>query len=250
MRPLVALCAFGLCLLAGCAAQRGPAIELQPDTGFELEYSGGIGSGVEVPAVTEFDSPKGGEQLVELETRVIRLTCAQAAQLVTNPGAVGASGLAADKADALVKEATRLGGVLVSAPKVVAFVGQAATISITNQVSYISGFELKGDAKTRIADPVVSVLTDGLLLALRASETKTGTELELEMVMSELVRPIPTVEVKVFGAPMTIQTPTTLTQKIKGRGPVSEQQVLVLTGLVGQGNDVLLVLVRTSKHKQ
>lgn len=246
MRLIAGLCAAGFVLLAGCAAPRGPMLSLERDESFKVEYTGAVGTDVNTPAVRPFEPAAKGDRLVELEARILRLASAQAERLVNDPGLIGAANLPGAKADELVDRARKLGGVLVSAPRVAAYLDQSATISVINETAYISAFELKGEAATRVADPVVSTIVDGLLLGMKVGEGKGGLWLELELAMAEVVKPIPTRSVKVFGSSMTIQTPTTLTQKITVSGVVASGEVLVLTGLVGQDNEVVIVLVKTT----
>lgn len=246
MRVLTGLCAAVLSLLTGCAAQRGPMLQLDRDDSFRVEYTGAVGAGVQAPSVREFEPGAKAGRLIELEARILRLTAAQANQLVSDPGVIGAAGIESAKADELVQQAKAIGGTLVSAPRVAAYLDQSATISVINGTAYISAFEIKGDKGARIADPVVSTVVDGLLLAMKVRQTKGELGLELEVAMAETVKPIPTRSVTVFGSSMTIQTPTTFTQKISVSGSVDPKRVLVLTGLVGQGNDVVIVLVKTT----
>lgn len=250
MRLRTGLCAVCFTLLAGCATQRGSMLHLERDQSFRVDYSGAVGSGVDTPTVREFEPAEKGERLIELEARILRLTAAQAHRLVNDPDLIGAASIPSGKADELVAQALGLGGVLVSAPRVATYLDQSATISVINETAYISAFELTGKAATRVADPVVSTIVDGLLLGMKVAEGKGGLWLELDLAMAEVVRPIPTRSLKVFGSSMTIQTPTTFTQKITVSGVVAPGEVLVLTGLVGQDNEVVIVLVKTTRNDE
>lgn len=246
MRLVTGLCAAVLALLSGCATDRGPMLKLDRDESFKVDYTGAVGAGVNAPSVRQFEPAAKGDRLVELEARILRLTAAQGQRLVNDPGLIGAASIPQAKADDLVARARELGAVLVSAPRVAAYLDQSATISVINETAYISAFELTGKDATRVADPVVSTVVDGLLLGMKVGEGKGGLWLELDLAMAEVVKPIPTRSVKVFGSSMTIQTPTTFTQKITVSGVVAPGEVLVLTGLVGQDNEVVIVLVKTT----
>lgn len=238
-----------LALLAGCAS-RPATIEAEPEPSFKVAYSGGIGDVAqdvlnEPPQYTGPASTEG-TPIVRIEARILRLSAGAAEALLGKyAGTVGALALESDAADELLQRVRERNDCsLVSAPVLSVFEGQVGTISVSNDVAYISGYELRSEAPhTRIADPVVSVVQDGILLGVTAAAKVGGWQLELDLSVTELMRPIGRRTIQVFGQPMTVQVPVLMTQRIKGAGKASAGRTLALTGMVGADNHVLLVLV-------
>jgi hypothetical protein len=90
-------------------------------------------------------------------------------------------------------------------------------------------------------------MTEGLMLEVRATNSSGGMNLELKLTMAELQRPIATQQVRVFGSSMTVQTPVMFTQSLAAQGTCAEGQSLLLTGMVGQNNEVIVVIVQAHK---
>lgn len=266
MKALIASAAFAL--LAGCASQPA-AIEMSPEPGFTVAYTGGLGERAQevLAAPPEYTGPAGieGTPVVRIETRIVRLSAKAAEALLgKHAGAVGAlalDGTAVDELLSRVRE--REDCSLVGAPMLSVFEGQVGTISVSNEIAFVSGYELRegeanlkvvGDvraikkrmAATRIADPVVSTIQDGILLGVQARAAEAGWDLELDLSVTELLRPIGQRTVHVFGQPMTVQVPVMMSQRIRVAGTASTGRTLALTGMVGADNHVLLVLVTVS----
>lgn len=243
----------GACLLSACASQPAPVLEVVHDPAIEVSYAGEVGTGnlpqpTALPATAEPESAEG-RVILQVNTKFIRLS-AEAAEALLGKGAgtVAATSLS----DAGVEEwldafKGRKDAEVVSSPIVQMWDGARSNIVIANQVSYISAFELAGSGTQRIADPVVNTMTEGLMLELHATSTDGGTNLHLKLTMAELQRPIATQNVRVFGSIVTVQTPVMLTQSLTAQGTCAEGHSLMLTGMVGQEGEVIVVLVQAHK---
>lgn len=250
MCKFAAALAVGALLACGCATQqKSAAVKLEVLPEFELDYRGEIGDAVDITKDMPEYTPTEGEPewACNIEVRVLRGSRAQAEALFGDSvHRVGAWSVA----DAEISLAGLGGMTVVTAPRLSVFERQQGTISITNQVAYISAFQIRSSDATRVADPVVDVLNSGLVLSLRASGgSETHMRLELDLTMSEVVRPMETQEVQVFGAPMTIQLPVMYTQRLKAQGEVSESRTLVLTGMVEEKGEVSVLLVKGTRTK-
>ncbi|MBK8205475.1 MAG: hypothetical protein IPK87_01655 [Planctomycetes bacterium] len=259
MNKLITMAA-ACALLAGCASQsKLPSVQLSAAPGFEVSYSGGIGEPGNdlLDNLPVFSSEEHNEDAVvfTIETRIVELSAQAAEELFGTRagGMVGAFSLddaAIDAVTAAVEQ--RKDCRLLSAPRLAVFEGQTGTIQLTSEVAYISGYEIHAgkpvpkiegsNSASRIADPVVSVMSDGMVLGLKVSDG-AKLMLELDLTLAELARPIATQQIEVFGAPMTVQVPVLFTQRIKGSGAIEPGKVLALTGMVGSGQQVVLVLV-------
>lgn len=244
MRRLSAtLAAVGL-LACACATTEpaGPLLTLEPVGDFNVEYSGEIGAAGldnELPPYTAFEGE--ADHAYALEVRFLRARPEIAKRLFGQRCLeIGASTVpAGELTPEIVSQAT-----LVSAPRLTVFEGQQGAIVISNEITYISGFGISGDGATRVADPVVNTVLDGLLVGLRAVRADgKGLRLSIDMTMAEVVRPIETQEVKLFGTTAQVQTPLVYSQRLKADGVVGEGKALVLTGMLGRDNDIYVVLI-------
>lgn len=244
MRRLSAtLAAVGL-LACACATPEptGPLLTLEPVGDFKLEYSGEIGAAgldKELPPYTAFEGE--ADYAYEIEVRFLRARPEVAKRLFGQRCLeIGASTVPASAlTPEIVSQAT-----LVSAPRLTVFEGQQGAIVISNEIAYISGFGISGEGATRVADPMISTVLDGLLVGLRAvSADGKGLRLGIDMTMAEVVRPIETQEVKLFGTTTQVQTPLVYSQRLKADGVVGEGKALVLTGMLGRDNDIYVVVI-------
>ena len=242
MRTVSAILAAVALLACGCATQlktEPVKLEVLPD--FSVAYSGGLNRNVntELPEYTQPEAKSDTAYM--LEVRIIRCDSAQAEDVFgARSRSVGAWTM-----DAAELDGRRIAALnLTSAPRLSVMEGQSGTITILNQVAYISGFELSGKESTRIADPVIDVMQEGIVLGLRAqSSDEKRMDLSLDLALVDLVKPIQTQEISLGGAPVTIQTPVVYTQRMKGQGNVAESKVLVLTGMADREDGVYIVLI-------
>ena len=216
--------------------------ELTPESDFEITYNGGIGAQPELPELQVPDSADELEKTVyELEVKFLRAKPENARRMFGDRAIeIGASSLpAAEVTEALLAQAT-----LMSAPRLTVYEKQTGTIWIANELSYISGFELQGKDATRVADPVVEVANEGIYLEMRVvSADEDKLRLTLGVTLSEIVRPIEVQKVRLYGSDVEIQVPVTYTQQMTAAGEITEDHVLVLTGMMGRDNDMYTVLI-------
>lgn len=249
MQWMTVLCAGALALVAGCAGTRiGPAIELEPLEGFEVDYRGGIGdAGDDVTAdPPEFtQSEEDTESGYTIEARFLKMSLGDAVDAFGD--GVTDVGVFAVPSDA--PELSELAqGRSVASPRLTVFNGQTGTISLENETAYVSGFDLEGHDGTRVVDPVVDVVKSGLMLGLKAESVESGrVRLSLDLLLSDVSRPIATHEAKVFGSSVKVQTPVLMNQRVKAEGVVSEDRTLVLTGMIGDDGDVTVLLLRSAR---
>lgn len=120
---------------------------------------------------------------------------------------------------------------LANSQELCCYEGQHAYVSILNETAYISSFEMNQAEYAAIADPVVDVLKDGILLRVVApSITEESVAVEASLLVSNTIKPIPVVEWVPFEgvSPVTIQRPLVATQKLDFDAELSRDQVLVL----------------------
>lgn len=123
---------------------------------------------------------------------------------------------------------------VVLAPKLTAYAGQRANISVLNQVSYISDFDVEIAQAAQIGDPIVQTLRDGVILDLRPVVTadRRFITMELRPTIAILTRPIATFQTTLAnGPPVTIQLPELKIQRVRTTVTVPDGGTLLLGGL-------------------
>ena len=89
--------------------------------------------------------------------------------------------------------------------------GQRANVSVINQIAFIQDFNVEVAQAAFIADPVVNVIQDGVVLDVRPtiSYDRKYITLDLQPTVAELLRPIPTFTTSLSGTtlPVTLQFP-------------------------------------------
>ena len=239
----------GVALLASACATSQPteAVKLEVLPDFEVSYSGALNDKTEpeIPQYTQAESDT--DVAYTLEAKILSCSAEQGEEIFGKRAQViGAWSMPAD--ELTLERMSKLE--VVSAPRLMVFEGQNGVITIVNQVSYISGFEIEGKADQRIADPVIDVVQDGLMLGLRAtSGDATHMNLQLDLTLADLVRPIKTQTVQLGGAGVTIQTPVVYIQRMKAQGKVSQDKVLVLTGMTKRDGSIYVVLITGQRMK-
>jgi hypothetical protein len=237
MKLLTAIIAAVGLLACGCATTTVEPVALERVSDFKLSYSGELGRNL-VGDLPQYTRPESETALVyALEVRILKGRAIDAEALFgKRVHTVGAWSMQAQDFDFSTMQT-------VAAPQLTVFEGQNGTISVNREIAYISGFEVTGGENSRVADPVVETVVDGLMLGLNArTADETQMRLAVDLVLAEVVRPIASQQINVLGAPVTIQTPVIYSQRLKGEGHVSEDRVLVLTGMLNQG-EVYVILI-------
>ncbi|NUQ35187.1 MAG: hypothetical protein HUU29_09635 [Planctomycetaceae bacterium] len=107
---------------------------------------------------------------------------------------------------------------LLTAPSVLVSNTQRGFVSYVNQISYISDFTTTAVGATSIADPIIAVVRDGIVLDVRpiVSADRRYITLELRPTLATLTRPIPTVSTSLgTGSAVAIQTPELQLQRMR-----------------------------------
>ncbi len=87
----------------------------------------------------------------------------------------------------------------VVSPKLSFFPNQRSNLSVLDEVAYVKTYELRiiEPGSIEIADPIVDVIKEGQIVSLRAVQVADALYgLEIESVISEIERPIPTKKIK------------------------------------------------------
>ena len=119
----------------------------------------------------------------------------------------------------------------VTAPRVTAYAGQKATISVLEQISYVADFEAEvGRGGHQIADPVVQTIQAGVLLDVTGTPRGSGVDLDAAFTWSEVKRPMETYETTHLagGAKVTIQIPEMRVRRVKPRMVVPPGRAVLL----------------------
>jgi hypothetical protein len=245
MRLLSAMLLVVGLLACGCATRAGHPMMLMPVQDFNVNYSGELGRRL-AEDLPQYTQPEGEPSILfELEVRILRGSAPEAeAAFGKRVRVVGA--WHAESTNLTAERLSKLQ--VVSAPRLTVYENQQGTIAVTNEIAYVSGFEVVGAFNGRLADPIIDIITEGLILGLQAKTVdEKQMRLSVDLTLAEVVRPIASQHINVLGAPVTIQTPVIYSQRLKGEGQVSEDRVLVLTGMVDQEN-VYVILI--TGHRQ
>jgi type II secretory pathway component GspD/PulD (secretin) len=131
-------------------------------------------------------------------------------------------------------EKTQEGRVL-QAPSVTVFNTQRANITLINQLSFIQDFDVEVAQTAFIADPIVGVIQDGLVLDVlpTVSHDRKYITMQLKPTIATLTRPIPTFTTSLgaFTTPVTIQIPELKVQRAATTVRVPDGGTVLLGGL-------------------
>ncbi len=123
---------------------------------------------------------------------------------------------------------------VVIAPRLTAYNGQRANVTVLNQISYISDFDVEIAQFSQIGDPIVQTLRDGVILDLRPTVTadRRFITMELRPTIALLQRPIATFQTTLAnGPPVTIQLPELRIQRVRTTVTMPDGGTLLLGGL-------------------
>jgi general secretion pathway protein D len=126
-------------------------------------------------------------------------------------------------------------GRMLSAPSVTVFNTQRANITLINQISFIQDFDVEVAQTAFIADPIVGVIQDGLVLDVQptVSHDRRYITLQIRPTVARLTRPIPTFTTSLgaFTTPVTIQIPELNVQRAATTVRVPDGGTILLGGL-------------------
>lgn len=123
---------------------------------------------------------------------------------------------------------------LVTAPKVLVFNTARANIAVMNQVAYVQDFDVEIAQAASIADPIVDVVQDGVVLDVRpvVSADRRFIMMELRPTVAVLQRPIAQLATTLGSQnTVTIQLPELDIQRVRTTVPMPDGGTVMLGGL-------------------
>jgi type II secretory pathway component GspD/PulD (secretin) len=123
---------------------------------------------------------------------------------------------------------------LVTAPKVLVFNTARANIAVMNQVAYVQDFDVEIAQAASIADPIVNVVQDGVVLDVRpvVSADRRFIMMELRPTVAVLKRPIQQIATTLGSQnTVTIQLPELDIQRVRTTVPMPDGGTVMLGGL-------------------
>ena len=122
---------------------------------------------------------------------------------------------------------------LVTAPRITVHNASRANLSVMNQVAYVHDFDVEIAQAASIADPIIEVIQDGIILDVRpvVSADRRFLTLELRPTIAELQRPIAE-RVTTLGSQnsVTIQLPEVEIQRVRTTIPMPDGGTVLLGG--------------------
>jgi type II secretory pathway component GspD/PulD (secretin) len=123
---------------------------------------------------------------------------------------------------------------LVTAPRLLVFNTARANISVMNQVAYVQDFDVEIAQAASIADPIIKVVEDGVVLDVHpvVSADRRFVMMELRPTVATLKRPIKEVATTLGSQnSVTIQLPELDIQRVKTTVPMPDGGTVMLGGL-------------------
>ncbi len=121
-----------------------------------------------------------------------------------------------------------------SAPRLLVHNTARANLAVNRQFSYVRDFNVEIAQAAAVADPVVSVIRDGIVLDVRpvVSADRKYILMELRPTVATLALPIPTFTTSLgVGQPVSIQTPVLTLQKVRTTVVMPDGGTLLLGGM-------------------
>ncbi len=123
---------------------------------------------------------------------------------------------------------------LITAPRITVHNAARANLSVLNQVAYVQDFDVEIAQAASIADPIIDIIQDGVILDVRpvVSADRRFLTLELRPTIAELQRPIPE-RVTTLGSQnsVTIQLPEVEIQRVRTSIPMPDGGTVLLGGM-------------------
>lgn len=124
---------------------------------------------------------------------------------------------------------------LVTAPRILVFNTARSNLAVMNQVAYVQDFDVEIAQAASIADPLIAVVEDGVILDVRpvVSADRRFLTLEVRPTVAELKRPIETFTTSLgaSGNSVTIQLPEVDKSMIKTSIPMPDGGTVLLGGM-------------------
>lgn len=176
-----------------------------------------------------------------------------AAGTLTQLGFGGQSLLSPEGRDPLVQRLLAAEAERIQAPRILLNPSsRRGTVSVGDQIAYIRDFDVEHDPRTRttVADPVIDVVFDGLLLDVRITPLEADTlGASVELKLSRVTRPIPTREIELApnASPVTLQEPDVRTTSVRTRVRMPDGHTAVLLAPDPEGEGELVLLLTLSR---
>lgn len=122
---------------------------------------------------------------------------------------------------------------VVTEPRLMVYNASRATLTVANQVSYVSDFDVEIAQAASIAAPIVRVIMDGVFLDVTpvVSSDRRSVSIDVRPTVATLVRPVRTFQTSLgSGSPVTIMLPEVELQKIRTRATVPDGGTLLIGG--------------------
>jgi type II secretory pathway component GspD/PulD (secretin)/tetratricopeptide (TPR) repeat protein len=122
---------------------------------------------------------------------------------------------------------------LVTAPRITLYNTARGNLSVVNEVAYVQDFNVEIAQGASIADPIVNVVRDGIVLDVRpvVSADRRFITLELRPTIAQLVRPIREVSTTLGSQnSVTIQLPEVNIQRVRTSIPMPDGGTVMLGG--------------------
>lgn len=123
---------------------------------------------------------------------------------------------------------------LVTAPNLLVFNTARANLTVLNQVAYVQDYDVEIAQNASIADPIIDVIEDGVILDVRpvVSADRRFITLELRPTVAQLQRPIREVSTSLgTGGEVTIQLPEVEISRVRTSVPMPDGGTVLLGGL-------------------
>ncbi len=123
---------------------------------------------------------------------------------------------------------------LVTAPRLLVFNTARSNVTVLNQVAYVSDFDVEIAQAASIADPIISVIQDGVILDVRpvVSADRRFIMMELRPTVAALRRPIDERSTSLGSQnSVTIQLPEVDIQRVRTTVPMPDRGTVLLGGL-------------------
>jgi type II secretory pathway component GspD/PulD (secretin) len=137
-------------------------------------------------------------------------------------------------AEAVLRAVTKYGTRnIVDAPSLTVYNGQQASINVTNFVSYVKDFDVEIATAAAIADPIISVIAEGVVLDVKpvVSSDRRFITMQLKPTVTTLQRPIPTFTTSLgIGTSVTIEIPELTIQRARTTVTMPDGATLMLGG--------------------
>lgn len=158
----------------------------------------------------------------------------------------------------LLEHKSTEGTEILAMPKLTVFHGQRATVSLLNEIAYVKDYEVEVASASVIADPIIDVVREGVVINTSPviNPEGTGITLQVEALVSSVQRPMSEflVPIQGVGSKVTIQLPEVFMSSKKSDGLVLSENAMAfrVTGLKAirgkNGDDsVLYELLGTAK---